>query len=734
MRTMAGVDLANARDAELVGAKAANLGQLIQAGFDVPAGVVLPASLEDAGVPAAAAEALARLRGDRFAIRSSAISEDLAGASFAGQYETLLNVPREGVADAVGACRDSASAQRVAAYRDRKELGEAPSAVAVIVQEMVDAEAAGVAFSADPVTGARDRVLVSAVKGLGERLVSGQATADEWWVESGKATCRTAAEGAVDADTVLRVATLAQAAADHFRQPQDIEWALDSTGRLLVLQARPITALPDEVRWEAPGGGSYVRNYRLGEWFFEPLTPLFADWLVKRLESRVVDVSHQVYGFPLPDRSHALVNGWYFQGLGWLPRSRLRLVGILLRGVLAKGAFRSRRRLVLMMPPNLELGVRAHQDEFRRRVQPAHRQLVEECSKRESAAGPPELVELVDQLADDAGEYFWYIGIVGGYAWKSELKLARFCRRHLAVSDLASHQELVLACREPEPAPHTVFSLDWYRALPSETASSDVGDERRVRHERLRVRRQAAESAARAALAGQPKLRQRFEALLSVAQEFAAVREEQVSELTLAWPVFRLALRRLGEELVRRKVLDEADEIYFLTRGEVIAASGDLAQTAGTRREIWERHRRLSPPLWLGPEHPLWRQMMDDQVDSFRAATATSGQELVRGMPSSPGVARGRVRVVTGPEGFGSFQAGEILVAQATTPGWTPLFARAAAVVTDTGSVMAHASLVAREYGIPAVVGTGEATRKLRDGMLITVDGSAGVVLEGVRN
>src|SRR5207237_6966428 len=90
----------------------------------------------------------------------------------------------------------------------------------------------------------------------------------------------------------------------------------------------------------------------------------------------------------------------------------------------------------------------------------------------------------------------------------------------------ASHQELVLACHEPGPAPHTVFSLDWYRALPSETASSDVGDERRARHERLRVRRQAAESAARAALAGQPKLRRRFEALLSVAQEFAAVREE----------------------------------------------------------------------------------------------------------------------------------------------------------------------------------------------------------------
>jgi pyruvate,water dikinase len=484
------------------------------------------------------------------------------------------------------------------------------------------------------------------------------------------------------------------------------------------------------VRWKAPDGGSYVRNYRLGEWFFEPLTPLFADWLVKRMEARVWEVSHRLYGFPLPDDTHVLVNGWYFQSLEWLPRQRLRLIGILLGGMLRSGAFRSRRRLALMMPPNLEFAVRAHQEEFRRRIQPAHRQLVEECAQRVKAAEREELVKIVDWLADDAGEYSWYIGVVGGYAWKSEIGLARFCRRYLAGSNLASHQELVLACREPETAPHSVVSLDWYRPLPVETVSPDFADERRARFERLRVRRQTAESAARAALARRPKLLRRFEALLAVAQEFAAVREEQVSELTLAWPVFRLALRRLGEELVRRQVLAEPDGIYFLTRREVVEASGDLTQVAQVRRETWEGRRRLTPPLKLGPEHPLWRQIMDDQVDSFRASTVTRGEELLRGMPSSPGVARGRVHVIAGPEAFDRFETGEVLVAQATTPGWTPLFARAAAVVTDVGSVMAHASLVAREYGIPAVVGSGDATRKLRDGMLVTVDGSAGVVFE----
>ncbi len=97
-------------------------------------------------------------------------------------------------------------------------------------------------------------------------------------------------------------------------------------------------------------------------------------------------------------------------------------------------------------------------------------------------------------------------------------------------------------------------------------------------------------------------------------------------------------------------------------------------------------------------------------------------------MPASPGRATGPVRIVRGPEDFDQFQTGEVLVAQVTAPAWTPLFERAAAVITDGGSVAAHASLVAREYGIPAVVAAGDATSRLQNGQRVTVDGSAGVV------
>jgi rifampicin phosphotransferase len=104
-----------------------------------------------------------------------------------------------------------------------------------------------------------------------------------------------------------------------------------------------------------------------------------------------------------------------------------------------------------------------------------------------------------------------------------------------------------------------------------------------------------------------------------------------------------------------------------------------------------------------------------------------SGTAIV-GHPASPGRARGQVRIVHGADDFDRFVAGEVLVARATTPAWTPLFSRASAVVTDGGSLAAHASLVAREYGIPAVVGTGDATARLRNGQVVLVDGSAGVV------
>jgi pyruvate,water dikinase len=199
------------------------------------------------------------------------------------------------------------------------------------------------------------------------------------------------------------------------------------------------------------------------------------------------------------------------------------------------------------------------------------------------------------------------------------------------------------------------------------------------------------------------------------------VREEQARHLTLAWPLLRQAVDRLRRLAGDDGVAIASDEIYFFTMSELLERASPEA--ARERRGKWERERRLSAPVRVGTMGLLQRRVFGDAD-----ASPSQSAALLRGSPASPGRATGPARVVLGAESFDALLAGEILIAPATNPGWTPLFSRAAAVVTDTGSLMAHASLVAREYGIPAVVGTGDATRVLHDGDLVLVDGNTGVV------
>jgi rifampicin phosphotransferase len=209
-------------------------------------------------------------RDQRFAVRSSATAEDLAGASYAGQYETVLDVGLDELPDAVRRVFDSAASARVAAYRHaHPEAGvtAAPAGdpsgsrarMAVLVQVMVPAAAARVAFTANPLTGDRDEVVITAVRGLGERLVSGQASGDQWIVRHGQAKRIRATEQAIGADQARQIATLAHRVHAHLGSPQDLEWAITLDpgadgveGGLWLLQARPMTALPDPVDWTRP--------------------------------------------------------------------------------------------------------------------------------------------------------------------------------------------------------------------------------------------------------------------------------------------------------------------------------------------------------------------------------------------------------------------------------------------------------------------------------------------------
>jgi pyruvate,water dikinase len=187
---------------------------------------------------------------------------------------------------------------------------------------------------------------------------------------------------------------------------------------------------------------------------------------------------------------------------------------------------------------------------------------------------------------------------------------------------------------------------------------------------------------------------------------------------------------RIGQAMVERGLLADPDDVFFLTHREVLAALAepDLFETpeVAARRGTREEQAKLVPPLLIGRLNPMIKRMWDGYPRMLGAIP--SERALVSGSPASAGIATGEVRVIRGPDEFDLLQPGEILVAATTAPAWTPLFTRAAAVVTDVGSPAAHASIIAREYGIPAVVGTGDATARLSTGMRVTVDGSTGNV------
>jgi len=476
------------------------------------------------------------------------------------------------------------------------------------------------------------------------------------------------------------------------------------------------------VSWAIREKGAYTRQLRLGEWIGAPVTPLFESWLLSAMEVRMHRFFLDEIGQRAPLPHHVIVNGWYFYSLNWLsPGNLLRsLPGILSHVV------RSPRSVAGVIPPTVRHSFPVFERRWRSDIQPRYRAAVAGAEARVESAPVGELPQLIDDMADLAGEYFGSIAALAGAAYKLEMNLARFYGRHLAPKLGGSHLPLVTGLEPPtDPAGHAVTSLDWFepiRPVASATTSAES-------HARIVEVRQALEAAATEVLATSPRTLRSFRRLLADAQHLNPIREEQVRELTIAWPVMRRAVLRIGEALVARGVIAELDDVFFLTHDEALAAlGGSTAELidVSERRARRVEEARLTPPLLVGKLNGAMRSIWESFPKMVGARPTQAA--IVSGSPASGGRATGRVRVVRGPNEFDTLQPGEILVAPVTAPAWTPLFTLAAAVVTDVGSVAAHASVIAREYGIPAVVGCGDATSKLRTGMIVTVDGSAGNV------
>jgi rifampicin phosphotransferase len=252
-----------------------------------------------------------------------------------------------------------------------------------------------------------------------------------------------------------------------------------------------------------------------------------------------------------------------------------------------------------------------------------------------------------------------------------------------------------------------------YLRLPPEAAPRAV-------EQRRRALRESTEARIRARLRW-PWRRWLFGFVLDVARQASSAGETTKFQIVRLLAVVRAAALELGRRRVAQGRLDTSEDVFFLGYDDLEAEQGDLRERVAARREEHRRQKAQDPPRLIDARRRPIRE-------ARRAAPpAVQGNEL-HGIGSSPGVVRGRVRVVLDPSHGFELHAGEVLVAPFTDPAWTPLFVTAAAVVVETGSLLSHASIVARELGLPSVVAVPQATRLLADGQEVEVDGTHGTV------
>jgi len=706
------------------------------------------------------------------AVRSSATAEDLPGASFAGQQDTYLNVRgKTALLDAVQRCWSSLWTPRALEYRARQGIDPSTVSLAVVVQVMVPAEASGIMFTANPINGARDEIVLDAAWGLGEAIVGGLVTPDHVVVDkvSGAIKQVTIADKAVmtqptitgteehpveenkrqvqvlEAMQATELAKVGAQIEKYYGEPQDIEWCL-ANGKFYIVQARPITTLTSApVEWASPiPGAKWMKDIQTAEWVKEPPSPLG----VTTTLATMVTARERMQTWPPAPKHHApqfaLINGWFYQ------RADHKLMATI--------GFMIGAQLSLLT--GLQSGHRRVERRWPQRIATL------DILERTGLGGLTDdaLRAHVDSLLDELGwwwtEFTWFnaLGRPGTFAsvgvWPAELtdpsvlfvgndslvlEAERSLRRAAAdptkVEDYLDRFGHIIESADPiyptlrESPEHLAWQL---------AAARLSGSDPDTRLLRAREKREKAESSVHS-LKGYRGFRARK--ALAIGQSYAAHTDDAVFHFQRVLAALRAAFLEAGQRLAQAGKLAQADDVFYLEHDELWTAvsllSEELVAKVAKRRAMREQQMRLAPPLFVPAlSDPAWEKdplvkMMPPAMHAamfVRGVQERGGKRVLVGNPSSPGRVRGIARVIAGPEDFGHFQKGDILIARTTSPIWTPLFGVASAAVTETGGAFAHAAIVAREFGIPLVDGATDATRVIADGAPVLVDGSAGIV------
>jgi phosphohistidine swiveling domain-containing protein len=764
------------------GGKGGTLARLYRAGYPVPEGfVILPAAFAGDGLrPDAWLQVQAHLARIRetdgqvtFAVRSFALSEDSTHASFAGEFETVLNVcTDEEIRETIHTVRRSRQSARVQAYSQAQGL-HTTHEMALIVQRLVLADLAGVLFTADPISGGRMHMVGNYVHGPGEQLVSGAANAQTFTLERRRGRY----EGPPNLERFAhRLHRLASRLEKDLGGPQDIEWAI-ADSRLYLLQSRPITTMqthnPVTGEWNDSLAGDYLwTNANFGEAFPDVMTPF--TWSIVERYLRANGVERETTQHPLAGN----IGGRLYMNLS-LGISSVAALGLPWKKLVrvrqeAFGHFPTDIPLVpytpgwvlsTMLPAVLRQLWLAH------RLKPRIPAFVDKTptlvrrfqTKIQAAQTLDDLLSLWREGLETHLDEGLQVLLAGLSEYRSLSRKLHISFEHLVgdadanalLSGVSSSDDALaslgllmglLAVSRGEltreeylqqyghRGPHEMeFSMPrpaedpaWIDRRLAELEGNKIDVPAMLA--RQRERHQAAWERLKTQVSPRQAktYRQKLDRLAVASKTREAVRSEAVRLLG----VHRSFALRVGA------LTGLGEDIFFLSLEEVLAAlsSDDSARRfIPTRKQAHARYSALPPypPIIRGRFDPCrWADDPNRRTDLYDAhePIAAPDSDTVTGFAGAAGIVEGVVRRLDSPEEGYQLQPGEILVAVTTNVGWTPLFSRAAAIVTDVGAPFSHAAIVARELGIPAVVGCGNATMYLHSGDRVQVNGGQGTV------
>ncbi|MEE4418994.1 rifamycin-inactivating phosphotransferase [Streptomyces bugieae] len=763
---------------------------------------------------AAITRALAQLgEQDAYAVRSSATAEDLPTASFAGQQDTYLNiVGPTAILQHVSRCWASLFTERAVTYRQRNGIDHRTVHMAVVVQQMVFPHAAGILFTADPVTGNRKVATVDAGFGLGEALVSGLVNPDVFKVRDGEVVARTIAakqralhalpaggtrEVAIDPQQqgqpaltdaqVLELVRLGRRIEAHFGRPQDIEWCLVDEG-FRIVQSRPITTL-----FPIPEIGDQEKHVYLSvghqQMMTDPMKPLG----ISMWQLTAMTPMHEAGGRLFVDATARLVSPVGRAGLLDLlgksdPLFRDALETVLDRddfvpslpdtgpaGPPAGGApapIETDPSIVTELIERSQASIATLQRDIRTKSGPAlfdflleafeehKRVLSDPLNFQAIMAGMEATWWLNDKLQEWLGEKNAAdtLTLSAPDNVTSEMGLAL-----LDVADvIRPHAEVVAFLQGVEDDNF----LDELAKLPGGTEARDAIEayldrygmrcvgEIDITRPRWRerpttlvpvildnVRIFEAGAAGRRFEQGRQEAQQKEQDVLSRlralpdgeqkavetkrmidrVRTFIGYREYPKYGIVSRYFVYKQALLEEAERLVQADVLAEQEDVFYLTFQEfhdVVRSHQVDDRLIQQRKDAFRSYHALTPPRVLTSDG-------EGVTGAYRRDDVPAGALI--GLPVSAGTIEGRARVILDMT-QADLEAGDILVTTFTDPSWSPLFVGIAGLVTEVGGMMTHGAVIAREYGLPAVVGVEQATRLIRDGQRIRVHGTDGYV------